>query len=218
MGKLSQYEQGYRDGMARTAKVAMEEGIEGVERELKFRRITNLDPPINVKDLDRFSEPIKNVTYQTLEMAFLSVLHDVFGFGETRLNRVIYGVDKLAAYLEHGWITWFDVIEDLKERFPDMKLKVDDCTEERLVAFYRHPAPEDVYDETDYVDKDAWRDLLKHLGFTEQPPQKGDPEHNTWILDEAGNKLIGYGSKFEQIQAYDTLYGYSLAKDHYDLK
>lgn len=217
MGKQSQYEQGYRDGMARTAKVALEEGVEGIKRELKFRRITSLDPPINVKELDRFSVPIKNVTYQTLELAFLSVLHDDFGFGKTRLERVIHGIDKLAAYLEHGWISWFDVIEDLKARMEGLQLKVDDCSEERLVAYYRHPAPEDVYEETDYVDKDAWNDLLKLLHFTEQPPQKGDPEHNTWILDENGNKLIGYGSKFEQIQAYDTLYGYSLAKEHYGL-
>ena len=216
MGKQSQYEQGYRDGLARTAKVVKEEGLEGLERELKFRRITNLEPPINVKELDKLSVSIKNVVYQTLQLAFLSVLHDEFGFGETRCKRVICGIDKLAIYLEHGWIYWFDLIDDIKSRM-QIDLAVDKESEERLAAYYRHPAPEDVYNETDYVDDQAWKDILRDLGFREQAPDKKSKDKNTWILDENGKPLIGYGSKYEQIQAYDTLYGYLLAKDHYDL-
>lgn len=214
MGKLSQYEQGYRDGMARTAKVAKEEGIEGVERELKFRRITNLDPPVNMKELDKMTERLRDVVFTSLQIAYASVLHDTFGFGEERQKRVFKSINKMAAYLDNGWMSWLDMVEELRKN-PKLPIRVFEMSEEQLKeVFYRHPEPEDVYTEKDLVDSYAWKKLLQYLHFTEDTTlEKGE----TWILDENGNKLIGYGSKFEQIQAYDTLYGYSLAKDHYGL-
>ena len=78
---------------------------------------------------------------------------------------------------------------------------------------YRHPEPEDIYTETDLVDADAWKSMLRGLQFTEM--QDNDGSH--WILDEDGNKLIHWMTEYEKIQVYDTLYGMDLAKDHWEI-
>ena len=212
MGKQSQYDTGRLDGLNLALKIAKSDGIEALERECKIRGAWNIHLTIAMKDVDKATEQMKMICYQTILIASLSVLHDRFGFGQIRCQRFVDGFAKLTAYLDHGWMYWYDLIEELRTKM-DLVMDTSAITADSMGKVYRHPEPEDIYTETDLVDVDAWKSILRGLQFTEM--QDDDGSH--WILDEDGNKLIHWLTEYEKIQVYDTLYGMDLAKDHWEI-
>ena len=212
--KRTQYDSGRLDGLKLGLKIAKEDGVEALEKECRMRGAWGIHTALAAKEVDKATEQIKAICLQTTMIAWLSVLHDTFGFGQKRCQRAVDAISKLTAYLDHGWLYWYDLIEKLTS---DLKLtlEVGALTQDSMGRVYRHPEPEDIYTETDLVDKESWKDILRRLKFTETEDKE---EGGTWILDENGNKLLHFDGQFGKIQAYDTLYGMDLAVDHWDIK
>jgi len=212
MGRRSDYDAGRLDGLSLGLRIAKEDGIEALEKECRMRGAWKIHTALAAKEVDKATEQIKEICYQTMMVAWLSVLHDTFGFGQIRCQRAINAMNKLTAYLQHGWLYWYDLIETLTKDL-NLTLEVDALTSDRMGRAYRHPEPDDIYTEADMVDEDYWKDILKRLRFSEQTDDSG-----TTILDENGKTLMNFDGQFGKVQAYDVLYGMDLAVDHWDVK
>lgn len=212
MGRRSDYDAGRLDGLSLGLRIAKEDGIEALEKECRMRGAWKIHTALAAKEVDKATEQIKEICYQTMMVAWLSVLHDTFGFGQIRCQRAINAMNKLTAYLQHGWLYWYDLIETLTKDL-NLTLEVDALTSDRMGRAYRHPEPDDIYTEADMVDEDYWKDILKRLRFSEQTDDSG-----TAILDENGKTLMHFDGQFGKVQAYDVLYGMDLAVDHWDVK
>lgn len=210
MGKQSQYDTGRLDGMLLALRIAKADGIETLEKECKMRGAWQINVTMASKDLDKATDQIKHISYQTILIASLSVLHDRFGFGRIRCQRFVDGFAKLTTYLDHGWLYWYDLIEELRRQM-DLRMDVSAVTADSMGRVYRHPEPADVYADIDFVDEDEWKGILNRLRFSEE-------DGTGWILDENGDRIIHYDGNFEKIQAYDTLFGMELAKDHWEIE
>lgn len=208
MGKKSQYDAGRLDGLELGLRIAETDGIEALRKECRMRGAWNLNLSLMTKDVDKITETLKEICYQTMMVAWVSVLHDEFGFGQVRCQRAVNKFMKLTTYLMHGWMYWYDVIEETKERL-NLTMDVSAITEDHMGSTYRHPEAEDVYTEQDLIDVNEWKAILRRLHFSE-----GD---DNWILDENGDRILHYDNKFQQIQAFDWLSGMELAKDHWEI-
>ena len=202
--RAKDYQDGRSAGLELALRIVKEDGIKGLEDEIRFRGKANVNLGVEKKVLDKATEPLKELCCQTIRIAFISVLHDEFGFGKKRLRRAVNAFDKLTAYLMHGWLHWLDLVEEITNRM-EMEVETSQITEANLGISYAHPNLEDVYEEQDLVDLDAWKAIMGRLGFTEQedPDNKG-----SYILyDDAGTPAFEYAGSYERIGMYDFLCG-----------
>lgn len=213
MSKQTDYQTGRLDGLAMALRIVKEDGVEMLEKECRVRGAWgDLNTPKIMKELDKASDPIKEITYQTILIAGLSVLHDKFGFGEKRCQRFVSGFDKLVAYLDHGWVYWYDVITDIRSRM-NLEMHIDALTSENIGRTWAHPEPEDIYTEQDFVDPAFWQGMLNLNGFSEITRENG--EHV--VLDETGREWFSYDNLFDRISVYDAMQGVLWAKEHYGI-
>lgn len=106
----------YRQGMLRAYKLAKDDGIEALEKELRFRNITKVNGPMLAKEIDAGLDEIKRLTFETILTMAVGVLYSEFGFGKTRLERFRKAFDDATDGLADGIVTWADIcynIEDL---------------------------------------------------------------------------------------------------------
>jgi len=106
----------FRQGMLRAYQLASEDGIEALEKELRFRNITKINGPMLAKELDGGIDQIKRVTFETVTTMAMGVLYSEFGFGKKRINQFRDAFVAAAESLGDGIVTWSDVcfnIEDL---------------------------------------------------------------------------------------------------------
>ena len=106
----------FRQGMLRAYQLAKEDGIEALEKELKFRNITKINGPMLAKELDGGIDQIKKLTYETIMAMTVGVLYSEFGFGKKRIERFKEAFESATDGLADGIVTWADIcfnIEDL---------------------------------------------------------------------------------------------------------
>ena len=106
---------GRNEGMLYAYNYAKEHGLDALEKEIKFRRITNLPIPVDKKAVDKFILNVKNQTTDTFMVLLAATLHDEFGFGEKRVQRAIDRFNFKAECLGDEYVTWQDMIENIKE-------------------------------------------------------------------------------------------------------
>lgn len=116
MNKWSEYQRGRDDGLRLALKIVKDGGIEGLEKELKFRGTTGINVGLCAKDLNKAAEPIKQMTLDTFTILGIACLHDEFGFGQTRCQRWLDKMDEGASYLVDDLATWQDYIDSIKEQ------------------------------------------------------------------------------------------------------
>lgn len=109
------YMTGRNEGMLYAYNYAKEHGLDALEKEIKFRRITNLPIPVDKKAVDEFILNVKNQTTDTFIVLLAATLHDEFGFGEKRVQRAIDRFNFKAECLGDEYVTWQDMIENIKE-------------------------------------------------------------------------------------------------------
>lgn len=163
--KLKEFRAGREAGIEMALKEVRQNGREGLEKLVRFYGKSGISPVLAQKDLDIQTEFIKEVTIKTLLIGAISILHDDFGFGTKRLRKFADGYNHLANYLAAGWVTWFDLIEEIKSR-----LGIDIVFESghyRLKEIWQTSDP----DPEPQPDKD-WIEVLASLGLTEveNPP------------------------------------------------
>lgn len=106
----------FRSGMERAYKLVKEEGLDALEKEIRFRNITGVNTPLLTKELDKGIVDIKRLTMETILTMTIGVLYSEFGFGKKRLERFRDTFMAATASLNDGIITWADIcynIEDL---------------------------------------------------------------------------------------------------------
>ena len=116
MNKMREYERGREDGLLLALRIVEKDGIEGLRREIRFRGATGIHTSLAAKDLDEASQKIKDLTMDCFMVLSIASLHDVFGFGEKRIQRWAKKFNEGAEYLAEGLATWQDYIDGIKEQ------------------------------------------------------------------------------------------------------
>ena len=116
MAKDSKNMEFFRQGMLRAYQLAKEDGIDALEKELRFRNITKINAPLLAKELDAGIGEIKRLTIETVLTMAMGTLYSEFGFGKKRLERFRDTFMEATKGLNEGIVTWSDIcfnIEDL---------------------------------------------------------------------------------------------------------
>ena len=213
MKKQTEYVRGRADGLELALRIVKEGGVESLEEEIRFRGALGIHTSIARREFEVAAEEIKKLTIETMMVAWVSILHDEFGFGRIRCDRALESFRKLTGYLDRGWLYWMDLVAEIKQRL-GVRLQLERITPENLGQAYAHPEPDDIYTEADLLLPEAWQSALNLLHFTERPRDDGWME----ILDEEGKPIINYRGVYNQIQVYDVLHGMLLACDHWGIE
>lgn len=115
MSNLKDYNRGRNDGLAMALRIAEEDGIEGLRKEIKFRGVTGIHTTLAKKELDRASKQIKEMTLDTMIVLAVATLHDEFDFGQKRCQRFMDRLELKAGCLIDNLATWPDYIKAIKD-------------------------------------------------------------------------------------------------------
>ena len=115
MSNLKDYNRGRNDGLAMALRIAEEDGIEGLRREIKFRGVTGIHTALAKKELDQASKQIKEMTLDTMIVLAVATLHDEFDFGQKRCQRFMDRLELKAGCLIDDLATWPDYIKAIKD-------------------------------------------------------------------------------------------------------
>jgi hypothetical protein len=72
-------------GMERALRLAKNEGIEALEKEVRFRNNSGIHTRLTTKEIDVGLQDIKELTIKTVTTMAMAVLYGEFGFGKHRL-------------------------------------------------------------------------------------------------------------------------------------
>jgi len=106
----------FRQGMFRAYQLVKKDGIEALEKELRFRNVTKINGPLLAKELDGNLDQIRKYIMHTVSTMAAGVLYSEFGFGKMRLERFSEAFIRATDSLADGIVTWADIcynIEDL---------------------------------------------------------------------------------------------------------
>lgn len=99
MAKRNDYITGREDGLLMALEIVKNEGVEALEKEIKFRNVTGIRTALAKKDINRATIKIKEQTVDTVTILSVATLHDEFGFGTQRCDRFIKRFNKKAEFL-----------------------------------------------------------------------------------------------------------------------
>ncbi len=204
------YYGGWSDGFTAAVRIVenaetLEDVRKAIKDEMRFRELSGGISPIGHKELDRITDHMKRLTIQTLRITLVASVADSYGFGKKRIMRCLDNFNKLTCYLSNGWLTWLDLIEEIKKRF-DWDLDIDEDSD--MLAHYTRPAPEDMYTEADFISETNWQNLLELIGFTEK--KEGDKMH----VFDGNTGVLYYSGPYQKIQAYDVVTGMLIEREH----
>ena len=93
-----------------------------------------------------------------------------------------------------------DVIKDLQKKAGwDLAI-----SESKDLPYYERPEAEDLYKEPDLIDRRTWVGMLERGHLTEKKQEDGTMS----VLDRDGVELWSYRGAYQQVQAYDYLWGF----------
>ena len=115
MARLTKEDKWRREGMSYALRVAEEKGIDGLREDLKLRGAINLPIPVDEKLLNEFAYDIKDNVVDSMLILMAATLHDEFGFGEKRVQKAVDRLLFKASCLTGNYVTWNDIIEDIKQ-------------------------------------------------------------------------------------------------------
>lgn len=104
-----------REGMSYALRYAKEHGLDGLEKELKYRGAYEIPLKISNNDLQKFTDNAKNMMLDTVLILASMTLHDEFGFGRERLQRFIKRFNFKAECIGEGYTNWKEQIDILKD-------------------------------------------------------------------------------------------------------
>ena len=77
-----------REGMSYALRYAKEHGLDGLEKELKYRGAYEIPLKISNNDLQKFTDNAKNMMLDTVLILASMTLHDEFGFGRGEIAEI----------------------------------------------------------------------------------------------------------------------------------
>lgn len=123
MNKWTEYQRGRDDGLQLALKIIKKDGIQGLERELEYRRITGLNTSLAARDLEKSADKIKEMAMDTMSILGVAALHDAFGFGKSRCMKFLDKMDEGSELVKRNMATWKDYIDGIKEEL-DLDLEI----------------------------------------------------------------------------------------------
>lgn len=103
------------DGMDYALRIAKKDGGEGLEKEIKKRGITGISINLSHKEMERATENMRNMMFDTFMCFTLGILHDEFGIGPERAQRFIDKFLEGVELMDQGVITWQQIIDNTYE-------------------------------------------------------------------------------------------------------
>lgn len=123
MNKWTEYQRGRDDGLQLALRIVKKDGIQGLERELEYRRITGLNTSLAARDLEKSADKIKEMAMDTMSILGVAALHDAFGFGKSRCMKFLDKMDEGSELVKRNMATWKDYIDGIKEEL-DLDLEI----------------------------------------------------------------------------------------------
>lgn len=115
MVKVDAYSQGRSDGLALALRIVKKDGIEGLEKEIRFRNITGINTRLDRKELEEATVKIKKRTVSTVLLLSLATIRDEFGFGHKRAQRFVDRFKSKAACIMDDMSLWEDYRKAMQE-------------------------------------------------------------------------------------------------------
>ena len=115
MSDLKDYARGRNDGLAMALRIAESEGIEGLRKEIEFRKVSGIHTALAKKELDQAAAKIKEMTLDTMVVMARATLHDEFDFGQKRCQRFMDRMELKVGCLVDDLATWPDYIQSIKD-------------------------------------------------------------------------------------------------------
>ena len=128
--KLREIHQYRADGMIYALAIVKTKGIEELEREVNFRKLTYMPIELNLEWTNNLMQDIFNKIYNSMNVVTFKVLNEVFGFGKERLHRFEEEFDKITSDLAtvdcygERLYTFEDYAKLYNEKY-DMQLNLD---------------------------------------------------------------------------------------------
>lgn len=213
MGKtqeIERYQSGFITGMQNALDILQNGGsADDIKASLRARAEWKVSP-IPDALLDQLFKNGTKMAIVSQGILVCAALHDLFGFGEQRLKRTMEKVEKAGHYIEKGWVTYFDLVEGLKDSAKYESIVV----EENKEAFgkYWRPDLEDTWTPADFIDPAVYQAMLRNLSMSERIEEDGA---HTLIFPD-GRPYFSWETPWEQVQAFDVLCG-MFAQRVYDM-
>lgn len=106
---------GRTEGMEFALRIAKEQGIEELEREVRSRQKTGISLNVTRQELNAMTDKIKKMTLDTFTTLSIASIHDVFGFEEAECRKFMNKMEEGARYLMDDLATWNDYIKAIKD-------------------------------------------------------------------------------------------------------
>lgn len=113
--KMNDYLRGRNEGMQFALRIAKEGGIEALEKEAKFRQVTNLPSDVKMESARKAFTQIRENTADLVMAMTLATLRDEFGFGAKRLQRYIERFEGKMDCINDDYVTWVDIVDNIEE-------------------------------------------------------------------------------------------------------
>lgn len=105
----------YENGIMRAYQLVKDGGVEALEQEVKFRKLTGINSVLMNKELNHHIEDIKALCIKTVLTIALGTLYSEFKFGNQRLNRFKNVFMEGTNCLNDGIVTWLDVCYNIED-------------------------------------------------------------------------------------------------------
>lgn len=102
--------------IAREAEEAGESPAEEIERELLFRKASNVAGPFTQAELSHDTLAIKRHTIKTIKAVAMIAAWETFGFGKKRLSKLDECMERYTSALVREEIDWTDILGMLEEK------------------------------------------------------------------------------------------------------
>lgn len=127
MGKVDAYTSGRMDGLKMALDIVKKDGLEELEKEIRFRNITGINVALSRKEVNKATEKIKLRTLDTVLIISVMALRDVYGYGPIRVQRFIDNVNLKADCLMDDMVSWDDYIQTIKKELGiEMRIRGND--------------------------------------------------------------------------------------------
>ena len=113
--KMNDYLRGRNEGTQFALRIAKEGGIEALEKEAKFRQVTNLPSDVKMESARKAFTQIRENTADLVMAMTLATLRDEFGFGTKRLQRYIERFEGKMDCINEDYVTWVDIVDNIEE-------------------------------------------------------------------------------------------------------
>jgi len=112
---MDEYMRGRNEGIDYSLRIVRKDGLQGLEEEAIKRGITGISINMSHKELEKATENMRNMMFDTFMCFTLGILHDKWGFGPKRAAEFMQAFNEGAALFDEGVITWDKIIENTRE-------------------------------------------------------------------------------------------------------